>query len=354
VRRIALATSLAFALLGAALPAPRAAAKEPKPPPETALSKAIDLAVRGVSRDFWGTVLAARKGEVVFAKGYGFADYEKRPCAVDTLYEIASTSKQFTATAILRLEQQKRLKTSDTLDKHFENVPADKRKVTIDHLLHHTSGFDDKVASVPYAWEGSRERYVEGVLSKRLASEPGKAYAYSNVGYAVLAAIVEQASGKEFEEYVRKELFAPAGLVDTGFIGDDRLVKSDRVTVRKCDDCEPGWTCAKWWYGWGYRGMGGVVTTAPDLLKWDRALRGDKVLNAAEKAKLYEPALESYACGWEVGTAEGGKKVSHSGGVRGYACVVSRWLDADAVVIVLSNGKVDPYAVERAVAGALF
>jgi len=340
--------------VAAALPAGVASAgDQAKGRDDTKIYREIDAAVRKVPGDFWGTVLCAKKGEIVFARGYGYADYDKKPNGADTLYEIASCTKQFTATAVLRLEQQKKLKTTDTLDKHMKGVPADKKKITIDHLLHHISGISGKVG-VPYAYTGTRDAYLEKMLAEPLASEPGTKYEYCNVGYAMLAAIVEIASGREFEEYCRKELFAPAGLVDTGFIGDERLVNSARITVRKCDDCQPGWTAAKWWYGWGYRGMGGVVTTAPDLLRWDRALRGDKILNAAQKAKLYEPALETYACGWMVGTSGGGKKVTHGGGVRGYGCVISRWLDADVVVIVLSNGKVNPHTVEDAVARALF
>jgi CubicO group peptidase (beta-lactamase class C family) len=149
---------------------------------------------------------------------------------------------------------------------------------------------------------------------------------------------------------VRKELFTPAGMKDSGFVGDQDLIKSDRITVRQADDMQPDWTAARWFYGWGYRGMGGVVTTALDLVKWDRALRGDKLLNTAAKAKLYKPELDKYACGWfvEPGT-RGGTKIHHSGGVRGYGCQIARWLEDDVLVVVLSNGKVSPHEIEAAV-----
>jgi CubicO group peptidase (beta-lactamase class C family) len=162
------------------------------------------------------------------------------------------------------------------------------------------------------------------MLAPALVGTPGAKFSYSNVGYALLAAVVEVVTGKPFEDYVRKELFGPAGLTETGFIDDAALKKLGRATVRRCDDCEPTWTAVDWWWGWGYRGMGGVVTSARDFVKWDRALRGDKVLGAAAKAKYFTPALEDYACGWKTGRTPRGKPTAtHSGGVRGYAIEVT-------------------------------
>jgi CubicO group peptidase (beta-lactamase class C family) len=338
-----------------------AVAKDPKPktgalpPLDPKVVEKFDEAVQRVAgKDFWGTVLAARDGKIVFVKGYGFADHKAKPCAPDSLFEIASASKQVTATAILRLEQQKKLKTTDSLGKFFPKAPKDKHGVTLDHLLHHTSGLDPSLA-VSYSWTGSRDQYVREILEKPLVEKPGEKFSYSNVGYALLAAVVEEVTKGTFEDYVRKELFDRAGLVDTGFIGDERLVKSDRVTVRRCDDCQPDWTAAKWWYGWGYRGMGGVVTTALDVHAWDRALRGKDILSPAAKEKLHTTALESYACGWRVGRDPNGrKKAEHSGGVRGYVTQISRWLDEDALVVILTSGKPDLAGIERAVAEVLF
>jgi CubicO group peptidase (beta-lactamase class C family) len=339
----------------AAPPAVLAAPKKP-PPALSPLGQKIDEAVQAKGgAGLWGSLLVAVKGEVVIAKGYGFADYAKRPNAPDTIHELASASKQVTATAILRLEQQKKLKTSDDLTKFFKGAPKDKKKVTVQHLLNHTSGLSPELG-VPYASTIGREAYGKQMLEPPLVAEPGTKWAYSNVGYALLAAIVEEVTGRTFEEYVHKELFGPAGLSDTGFIQEPALVKSDRVSSRVNDDGHPEWTAANWWYGWGYRGMGGVVTTVLDVLKWDRALRGDKVLGAAAKAKLYTPALENYACGWEVrkGAEHGNTKVSHSGGVRGYGCLITRWLEDDVIVVWLSNGKGSPYDVVNAIVPLLF
>jgi CubicO group peptidase (beta-lactamase class C family) len=342
-------------LAGGASPA---RGKEPKGPPkprDPELAAKIGAAVRAAGGpDLWGTVLVTRGEDVLYLEAFGYADYATKANAADTLYEIASASKQVTAAAVLRLEQQKKLRTSDPLTRFFRDAPEDKRAVTLDHLLHHTAGLAPDLG-VAYGWGGSRPEYARLMLERALVNEPGKVYAYSNVGYALLAAVVEEVTGKDFEEYVRRELFVPAGLVDTGFVGDKRLVESPRITKRRAPDALPDWTAAKWFWGWGYRGMGGVVTTVLDLWKWDRALRGDKVLGEAAKAKLYAPGLAGYACGWQVETTpRGTTKVSHGGGVRGYGCTYARWLEEDVMVAVLSNGVANVHAVEKAASDLLF
>lgn len=315
------------------------------------LTRAVDDASEG---KFWGTVLVAKTGEVVFEKGWGTSDRGgKRANDAETIFELASASKQVAATAILRLEQQKRLKTTDPLTKFFPKAPKDKKAVTLDHLLHHTAGLDPNLG-VPYAWPGTRDQYTQDMLEKPLVEKPGEKWAYSNVGYALLAAVVEEVTGDTFEAYCRKELFAPAGLVDTGFVNDEERKDDPRATFRECKDSLPGWTATSWFWGWGYRGMGGVVTTANDLVRWDRALRGDKVLGKAAKEKLYTPTLEKYACGWLVDVTPHGKRAFHSGSVCGFRIQVARWLDEDVMVVVLSGDTTDPYKIEATVAERFF
>ncbi len=274
---------LLVACLAGSAPGGDAVGKDAKPalPPRKAdaklaaiLARAVDDASEG---KFWGTVLVAKGGDVVFEKGWGTSDREgKRPNDAETIFELASASKQVAATAILRLEQQKKLKTSDPIMKFFPTAPDDKKVVTLDHLLHHTSGLDPNLG-VPYAWPGTRDEYTRDMLAKPLVEKPGRKWSYSNVGYALLAAVVETVTGDTFEAYCRKDLFAPAGLVDTGFVNDEERKDDPRATLRDCKDSRPEWTATSWFWGWGYRGMGGVVTTANDLVRWDRALRGDKL-----------------------------------------------------------------------------
>jgi len=303
--------------------------------------------------DFWGSVLVAKKGDILLAAGYGMADYKAEPNTAITLHELASVSKQFAATAILHLQRKKKLSITDTLDKFFDDVPEDKRAITLHHLLTHTSGISGKIG-VPYASTLPRKRYVEQMLAETLANEPGKAFEYCNVGYALLAAVVEEVTKGTFEEYLEKNMFGPAKMGDTGFITDRDLIKTKRASKRRTD--EPGdWTAANWHWGWGYRGMGGVVTTVYDLHRWDRALRGTKILDEKSKEILYEPVKDGYACGWRVEkTKRGTRKVSHSGGVAGYGINVVRYLEDDVEIYVLSNDGKAAFAATEAVEAQLF
>ena len=205
----------------------------------------------------------------------------------------------------------------------------------------------------PMLHRSPRDQMVRHVLTPPLKTRPGETFAYCNFGYALLAAIVEVASGKSFEDYLKEKLFKPAGLVDTGFI-QDKALDARRVSTR-LSDRTPEATALDWHWGWGYRGMGGVVTTALDLLRWDRALRGNKILDEATKAVAYTPYRDGYACGWKVEKTERNTtRCHHSGGVAGYAVNYVRDLEEDLVVVVLSNGKSNLHEVTRNVDRHLF
>jgi len=191
------------------------------------------------------------------------------------------------------------------------------------------------------------------VLAAPLKAAPGEKFQYANFGYALLAAIVEKASRRSFETYLKAKLFKPSGMGDTGFIRD-RDLDAKRATVRRGKRGADA-TAVDWFWGWGYRGMGGVVSTAWDLHRWDRALREDDVLSEEARKKLFTPALSGYALGWRVGTtARGTRRAEHSGGVHGYACKVARYLEDDALIVILSNGKSDIHGIDRRISALLF
>ena len=289
---------------------------------------------------FWGVVGIARKGKLDLAMGYGWADLDQQPVTPDTIFELASLSKQVTATAILKLAQQGKLKLDAPLSTFWKDIPEDKHDMTVAHLLRHTSGLDRSLG-VPYTSPLDRAAYVKHILAKPRTHFPGDHFSYSNVGYALLAAIVEEVTGGSFEDYCREHVFKPAGLSRTGFITDPRFTKDKNVAARM--GAAPGQNAVNWHWGWGYRGMGGVVSTLNDLLVWDRALRGNKVLDAAHRAELYTPTEDGdYACGWRMGTtSKGTRKASHSGGVQGFGIWMTRYLEDDAVVIVMTNNRRD-------------
>jgi len=297
-----------------------------------------DALLARYARAGWsGAALVARDGKPLLARGYGKADLDGlRANDESTLFEIASLSKQFTAAAILKLEQQGKLSLDDPIDARLPGVPAHSKKITIQQLLTHTSG-------VPRENTAGSGEDLEAALKAYLADgpkeKPGARFAYWNGGYALLAGIVERASGESFTAYCERELFAPAGMQDTGFTGDADLSR-ERAAIGRTTAGAPRSALEHPYrsFGYQYRGMGGVVTTVGDLFRWDRALAGDGVLGEKARKRLFTVAKEDYACGWYVTRADSGsERQSHGGSVRGFACDFRRFPAAGACIAVLSN-----------------
>jgi CubicO group peptidase (beta-lactamase class C family) len=294
---------------------------------------------------FKGGVLVARKGEVVLRKGYALADRENDvPYGPDTVFTVGSITKQFTAAAILKLETQGKLKVEDPIAKFLPGVPEDKRAITIHHLLTHTSGLESDFAGDYEAVE--RDDYVKRVLASKLRTKPGETYEYANSGYSLLGAIVEIASGQPYEAYLRENLFLPAGMKETGYRlptwEAKRLAVGYRNGERWGKSTEKPW--AKDGPYWALRANGGILSTVDDLYRWDRALRGDAILAAAAKEKMYtrhvrEGSQESwYGYGWALADAPGaGRLVMHNGGNGIFFADFLRFVDEDLVVILSTN-----------------
>jgi len=243
---------------------------------------------------FSGAVLVAKDGKVLLRNGYGWADVKRRiPIKSDTIFDIGSGIKAFTATAIIQLEEQGKLNTSDLMSKYIKDVPADKKDITIHQLLTHTSGlnfdyFYDQATPAEREIMRVREKYVKGVLSYPLAFKPGEGRLYSNTGFSLLAAIIEIVSGEPYEQYVREHLFKPAGITETGYYIPRNL---RRVSHGYNDgDTDYGYPWETQWDGkrplWDLMGNGGVLTTLDDVYKWLLAIKGDKIVSQKSKDKM--------------------------------------------------------------------
>jgi CubicO group peptidase (beta-lactamase class C family) len=296
-----------------------------------------------------GSALVAKGGRVLLHKGYGLADRAQgRPYTPETLFDVASISKQFTAAAILKLEMEGKLKVEDPLGRFFPEAPADKAAITLHQLLTHTSGLRDTFGE---EYEPvTRQELLRRVFASRLLGPPGRRYRYSNGGYSVLAAVVEVASDETYDDYLRGRLFAPAGMRHTGF----RLPAADRALLAHGYTAEGDWGTPldhPWAMDgpyWNLRGNGGILSTTGDFYRWHLALAGDGVLARPQREKYVTPyvsegrwAHTDYAYGWSVGKSPTGKReVSHIGGNDAFESDFRRYLDDDAV-IVLSGNSID-------------
>ncbi len=293
-----------------------------------------------------GSVLVAKGGRVLLHQGYGLADRaRRRPYTAETLFDVASISKQFTAAAILALEMAGKLAVEDPLGKFFPGAPPDKAAITLHQLLTHTSGLRDTFGE---EYEPvTRDELLRRVFASRLLGPPGRRYRYSNGGYSVLAAVVEVASGRTYDEYLRGRLFERAGMRHTGF----RLPAPALALLAHGYTADGDWGtpldhpwAADGPY-WDLRGNGGILTSTGDLYRWHLALAGDAVLARPQREKYIRPyvsegrwAHTDYGYGWSVGKSPTGKlEVSHIGGNGAFESDFRRYLGDDAVIILSGN-----------------
>jgi CubicO group peptidase (beta-lactamase class C family) len=295
---------------------------------------------------FSGGVLVARGGEVVLARGYGRRNRaDDLPYDVHTLVSIGSITKQFTAAAILKLEQEGRLRTTDSLRRFFPAVPDDKAAITLHQLLTHTAGLRSDFAETDYA-PVTRDEYVARIFAAPLVSPPGQVNRYSNAGYSLLGMIVEIASGQPYERYLHDHLFVPAGMMETGY----RIPAwpAGLAPHGYVQDRDWGTMLDKPWAAdgpyWQLRANGGIESTLWDLYRWHLALGSEAVLDAAERKKLFTPWVPEeggrsyYAYGWAVmKTPRGTTLVTHNGGNRVFVAELQRFVDEGVYVFIASS-----------------
>jgi len=302
--------------------------------------KQIDLYLTRITPfGFSGTALVAKDGEILLNKGYGMAiESEGIPNSADTVLSTGSITKQFTAAAILKLEMQGKLRTEDFITKFFDNVPKDKSDITIHSLLTHTAGMIGYTGNeVSGDFEKTmRDETIQMALDAPLLFEPGEDMRYSNAGYSVLAAIIEKASGQSYEEYLRENLFKPAGMESTGYILPDWGKKI--VAHYYEGETDFGTFLEQPYPSWHLLGNGGILSTTSDMYRWHLALEGDEILSSSAKTKLYTPFLNNYAYGWDVTETDQGTLIQHNGGGSFTdSADYLRFIDAGVVISMFCN-----------------
>lgn len=291
-----------------------------------------------------GTLVAAVDDEMVLCEGWGQSDRgASRDSDCDTVYDIMSLTKQFTAAAVMTLQTQGRLTVSDSIADHLDGVPPEKEDITIEHLLTHTSGLSE---SIGHDHEPlSREELVTRAMSEDPLSDPGDTYLYSNLGYSLLAAIIEETSGVGYETYLAENLFEPAGMTETGYVLPDW--PEERIAMEYDEDgAAQGRPHEQPWAEdgphWNLRGNGGLLSTAEDMFRWHVALLEEEVLDTEEKGQLFHPAVREepdgdtyYAYGWVV--ADDGDLLWHNGGNTSSYGEMARVPTGEAFVFWVTN-----------------
>ena len=315
------------------------------------LAAAIDGYAR--EHDFNGTILVHDGGRVVYHRSFGLAERAFGvPADNATRYRIASITKLFTAALVLQLHQEGKVRLDGTIRTYLPGYPGEGGdRVTVHHLLSHTSGIEnfDRVKSLQEALERGVEPYqkphtTDALLryccSGRLAHEPGSAFAYNNADYVVLGKIVEQVTGRTYEEALSERILGPLGMRDTGMLRQDAIVPRLASTYFRRDDTRtlindlPVYM--ENWYA-----AGAMYSTATDLLAFAGALFGGTLLKPESLGRMLQPGMDDYGYGlWSYSFAHGGRRhrvAKRPGSIMGANTVLYRLLDRNATVILLGN-----------------
>lgn len=348
----------------------------PTQPTNYADQVATYMQAQADARGFTGAVLVAKNGQVLYQNAFGYANYDtKAPLTLNSMFELASVSKQFTAMSILLLKEQGKLSLSDTLRKFFPELPY--TGITIQQLLTHTSGLPDYIRLMETKWNHKKVAFNADMI-QLLAEEkppvffrPGRQYLYSNTGYELLASIVEKVSGQPFAQFASQNIFKPLGMDRSRIYNTRRsanevipdyaygYVYSSRLDRYVLPDGEPGLEAV--YYLDGTAGAKSVNSTVGDLLKWDRALKNHTLLSEATQREMLSGQVsinadngQAYGYGVGVNNTARGQAFAHSGGWIGYTTYLVRYVANDVTIIMLSNNESDSPQLSETLADILF
>lgn len=291
------------------------------------------------NRQFMGSVLVAKGAEVLLSKGYGSANLEwDVPNSPAAKFRLGSITKQFTAASILLLQDRGKLSVEDPVKKYMADAPAAWDKITIYHLLTHTSGIPSFTGFPEYAkWEPFATTAAEEVArfrDKPLDFAPGEKWSYSNSGYVLLGYLIEKISGGSYETFVRENIFTPLGMRDSGYDSNAAVIPRRAAGYSRDKDTLVN---AGFVHMSVPHAAGALYSTTEDLLKWERGLFGGKLLSAASLQTMTTPFKNNYACGLFVETRDGRKVIQHGGGIEGFNTQLTYYPDDQLTVVVLGN-----------------
>lgn len=288
---------------------------------------------------FSGAVLIARDGRVLLSKGYGMANYETdTPNTPQTKFRLGSITKQFTAMAVLMLQERGKLSVQDSVCKYVAECPAAWQPITIHHLLTHTSGIWNFTSAPDYLKTMMLASPILETIArfkdKPLEFTPGERFNYSNSGYVLLGYLVEKISGQPYDVFLRENIFGPLQMTNTGYDNPTTVLKHRAAGY----SLQTGTlTNALYMDMTIPHGAGGLYSTVEDLYLWDQALYTEKLVKQKSLDAMFTPFKSNYGYGFGIEKKFGLKSIAHSGGINGFTTFIARFPDEKATVIVLSN-----------------
>lgn len=299
---------------------------------------------------FNGSALVAENGKVIFKKGFGSANMEWNiPNQPDTKFRLGSISKQFTALLIVKLAEEGKIKLDVPITTYLPDYPKENGdKITIHHLLTHSSGIPNYTDSPGFFKDKARnpytpEEFVKTFSSLALEFTPGEKFNYSNSGYFLLGYIIEKITAKTYEQYLQEVIFTPLKMVNSGYDHSEVILKNRAAGYERK---------GKLITNAAYIDMsipyaaGSLYSTVEDLYLWDQALYTNKLLSAKSMESLFKPYISlgraSYGYGWFIDEVDNGNKgklktIGHGGGINGFNTIISRYPSDKNLIVLLNN-----------------
>jgi len=292
-----------------------------------------------------GSVLVAEGGNIIYSKGIGFADIENKIAnKPDTKFRLASVTKQFTATLVMQLVEKGKIKLDGKLSDYLTYYRKDiGDKITIHQILSHTSGIANYTDDAKFMQDEVKNKvaprdFVLKYCSGELVFEPGTSWAYSNSGYFILGAVIEEVTGKTYETVLKENILGPLGMTNSGYEHNDIAYENyakgytnllgEYMPARFLEMTIP-------------YSAGALYSTVEDMFKWDQALYGNTILSDESKEKMFTPVQNNYGYGWGIIEQPVGdvkvKVITHSGGIFGFNSLITRLVEDKKFVMVLNN-----------------
>lgn len=321
---------------------------EPKLLPKDTIAEKIDQYIQAcvALNRFNGAILIAKGNEILLSKGYGFANHEHViPNTPQTKFRLASVSKQFTALAIMQLQERGLLSVQDPLCNHLPDFPNGDR-ITIHHLLTHMSGLQNFTTFSEYQTQKKElitlEKIIETFKNKPLDFEPGSQHKYCNSGYVLLSYLIEKISGLSYEQFLQENIFRPLGMNNSGYDHNNKILQN-RATGYSLDFDDGELVHAEYIDMTQTGGAGGLYSTIDDMFRWNCALHNSKLISKDSLQKMITPFKDSfYGYGYgliiEIEPQLGNRTlIWHNGGIEGFRSFNAYFPEEDIIVIILSN-----------------
>jgi CubicO group peptidase (beta-lactamase class C family) len=290
------------------------------------------------------TLLVSKNGKPIRTEGYGVSNLELSVRAKpETIFQSGSVGKQFTATAVMMLVEAGKVGLEDPLTKYFPEAPASWKQVTVRELLSHTAGFTDYPKDFDEQKNYTEEELLKIVEAIPLAYPPGTRWSYSNLGYLTLGILIHKVTGEFYGDFLQQRIFRPLGMSTTRIISEADIIPNRSAGYRlvKGEVKNQAWVSP----ALNTTADGSLYFSILDLAKWDAALYTDRLLKKSSLAQMWtvaplrsgQPNSGHYGYGWFIEVQDGHRLIEHEGQWQGFETQISRYVDDELTVVVLTN-----------------